>query len=78
MKTEWAVFAPLTSTHLAPRKAADLTSVTPLSIQAGKTALIWAAARGHTECVDLLVNAGADVFVETNVRGLVNAGSAYE
>jgi hypothetical protein len=36
--------------------------------QRGYTALIRAAANGHTECVELLVNAGADTEAIDNVR----------
>ena len=36
--------------------------------QYGLTALIWAAAEGHAECVRLLIDAGADKDVKNNVR----------
>jgi ankyrin repeat protein len=37
-------------------------------VQDGDTALIGAAAKGHTDCVRLLIDAGADKDVRTNVR----------
>ena len=36
--------------------------------QLGRTALIWAAERNHTDCVRLLVEAGADMEVKNSVR----------
>jgi hypothetical protein len=38
------------------------------SSQTGSTALIWAAANGHTECVRLLIDAGADTEAQIAVR----------
>ncbi len=38
--------------------------------QDGYTALIWAAQCGHTDCVRLLVEAGADKQAMTTVRAL--------
>ena len=37
-------------------------------MQQGYTALIFAAARGHTECVRLLIDAGADKDTRDSVR----------
>ena len=45
--------------------------------QNGETALIWAAERGHADCVRLLLDAGADKNVKTEVRaraGVCGAG----
>ena len=36
--------------------------------QFGWTALIWAAANGHVDCVRLLIDAGADTDASDNVR----------
>jgi ankyrin repeat protein len=36
--------------------------------QDGSTVLIWAAANGHTDCVRLLIDAGADKEARNHVR----------
>ena len=36
--------------------------------QDGWTALMWAAERGHADCVQLLIDAGADKDVRNEVR----------
>ncbi len=36
--------------------------------QYGRTALIWAAAKGHADCVRLLLDAGADKEAKCKVR----------
>ncbi len=38
-------------------------------MQAGRTALVTAAVTGQSECVRLLLEAGADTEAEDNVRG---------
>ena len=43
--------------------------VTCDSLQEGWTALILAAGNGHTGCIRLLLEAGADLEVRENVRG---------
>jgi ankyrin repeat protein len=37
--------------------------------QNGRTALFYAAIKGHAECVRLLLDAGADTEAKNNVRG---------
>jgi ankyrin repeat protein len=36
--------------------------------QSGRTALIWTAIKGHTDCVRLLLDAGADTSAMEMVR----------
>jgi ankyrin repeat protein len=41
--------------------------------QHGRTPLIWAAEKGHTDCARLLLDAGAD----TNAKGDVRARASF-
>jgi ankyrin repeat protein len=41
----------------------------PSHAQNGSTALMHAAAEGRTDCVQLLLGAGADINAKANVRG---------
>jgi ankyrin repeat protein len=47
----------------------------PTSSQDGNTALKFAAEEGHTDCVRLLLECGADIDVENKVRGGVELES---
>jgi ankyrin repeat protein len=45
--------------------------------QAGYTALVYAAISGHTDCMRLLVEGGADKDAKTAVRDLAHLFTAY-
>ena len=47
----------------------DVTRFIEGKIQGGDTALVWAAANGHSDCVRLLVEAGANMNIIGHVRG---------
>ena len=40
-------------------------------VQTGMTALMWGAAYGNTECVQLLLSAGADINIQNKVRNIL-------
>ncbi len=46
-----------------------------VSLQLDRTALQWAAANGHIEIIQLLIDAGADVEAQDKVRGAVARAS---
>ena len=42
-----------------------------LSLQYGVTALVRASEAGHMECVQVLLDKGADVNIQTSVSGVI-------
>ena len=42
-----------------------------LSLQEGSTALMMASAAGHMECVQVLLDKGADVNMQSKVSGVI-------
>ena len=47
----------------------SLSSLCPVVIQGGYTALHRAANKGHLDCLELLIDKGADVMATNNVSG---------
>ena len=59
----------LPNTHALPSLPSPPSSLCPVVIQDKKTALHYAAYGGHPDCVEVLLDKGADVMAKNKVSG---------